>query len=588
MGLSLSQLAAKQKLTLKKPEIKPTPRRKKLQLLKTVAESETIAPEALKPIAPKTSNSIVIQRRTNRLVDDDFPFDESQLAAIEGLSKVQYGVLTGAAGTGKTTCTKKLIDELVDSTKSVDMNVYFKDEHAESEGNKFVAGICLCAFTGKATEQIKKNFPADWHSNIMTIHRMLSFAPEYYDDIDEQTGGVKKKMRFVPRYTKKNKLPWSTIVIDEGGMLGIDLWHQVLDACPSSTRIIMIGDINQLPPVQGNSIFGFASIKWPAWELNKIHRQKGEHNPIVENAWRILNGKMPEKMPNFNMIQVDGMAPNAAKQFRAALIKLEKAGIYDPIRDTGITATNGLPGTNGEVLGQIPMNEFLAIQFNPEGKRYLIDAGRERRGFACGDKVMVTRNDHERGLTNGMTGVITSIEFNGDYQGDPASVGEVDNLQKEIANHRTEFNADEMFEAMTKSEMIQKEIEQKRGHASHIVVVEFEHGEFAFESFSEVATLQLAYVITGHKSQGSEYPCVVIMVHDAHKKMMNREWLYTVVTRSSEKVILLYTPNALSGAIRKQRITGNNLKEKAQKFIKLMKNPLKAPPRLPTSNVESG
>lgn len=582
MSGTLKDLAIKQGLNLALRKAKPpeTPKKKKLNLLMKMAQTQEIKPEKIL-VPEKTESAPVIQRKNTRLVDADFPFDESQLAAINGLASEQFGVLTGAAGTGKTTCTKALIDKMMDSCKSVDMNLYNKDKHAEGEGQKLVTSICLCAFTGIAMQQIRKNFPEDWHSNIMTIHTMLAFAPVWYDVPDLENGGVKKKMEFLPRYDSSNKLPWDIIVIDEAGMLGLDLWRQIWDACLPTTRIIMIGDINQLPPVHGNSIFGFASINWPSFELTHIHRQKGENNPIVENAWRVLQGKLPIEMPKFKMYKVDGLPGNAAKQFRAALIKLKAAGIYDPVRDTGITPINGNPGSSGQQLGQEPMNEFLAIQFNPDGKRYLIDAGRERRGFAPGDKVMVTSNDHKRGLTNGMTGVIESIKVNGNYTGDHSAVGAVENLQAKIAEHKIDFDPHKAFEEMTQEEAVKEAMAQKRGHASHVVEVKFAHGTYAFESFGEVASLQLAYVITGHKSQGSEYPVVIIMVHDSHKAMMYREWLYTVITRSSDSVVLLYTDMALSGAVRKQKIVGNNLKQKAEKFIQLMKSPLRKPPELP-------
>lgn len=596
----LKQLLAQQKNESKAPAAKPVvkippklmsvklaPKNAKGAVIAALADAErkTRPPEELikqtahkEMLDSKKDQAPVLKSRFSRLVNHDFPFDESQLVAIEGLAIQQYGCLMGAAGTGKTTCTKALIDRLQDSVSTVDIARY---HNADAEESTDVAAIALCAYTGKASQQIKNNFPEDWHENIMTIHRMLGFKPEWYDDIDIESGQPKKKVRFIPSYNAMYKLPWDIIVIDEAGMLGIELWHQLLDACTEDTRIIMIGDINQLPPVQGHSIFGYALTKWPSYELTHIHRQKGEHNPIVDNAWRILKGKLPEERPGFKMIKVDGEPAQAARQFRAALIKLAAAGIYDPITDTALTATNGTPGQKGEQLGQLPMNEFLAIQFNPDAKRYLIDAGRERRGFAPGDKVMVTKNDHMRGLTNGMTGVISEIQFNEQYQGDPAAVGEVADVQKLISKHRATFNLEEMMESLTQAQIVEKEKEQHRGHASHRITVQFDGHEHSFESFSEVASLQLAYVVTCHKSQGSEYRTVIIMVHDTHKSMMYREWLYTAVTRASKYVILLYTDNAISGAVRKQKITGATMKQKALQFIKLAGNPLKRPPRLP-------
>jgi hypothetical protein len=164
------------------------------------------------------------------------------------------------------------------------------------------------AFTGRATQMIKKNFPRDWHGNIMTIHRMLGFVPEWYEDWDEESQDYKNKMRFAPTYNSMFKLPWDIIIIDEAGMLGLDLWHQLLDACKDGCRIIMIGDINQLPPVHGKSVFGFAMANWPSWELTHVHRQKGEDNEIVDNAWRIIHGQRPQSGGRFIMVPLKGDA----------------------------------------------------------------------------------------------------------------------------------------------------------------------------------------------------------------------------------------------------------------------------------------
>src|SRR3546814_15312894 len=81
-----------------------------------------------------------------------------------------------------------------------------------------------------------------WHSNIMTIHRMLGFYPEFYDAVDPDSGEMRQTMRFVPSYNKENLLPWDIIVVDEAGMCGLDLWHLIWAACKPTTRIFLVGD----------------------------------------------------------------------------------------------------------------------------------------------------------------------------------------------------------------------------------------------------------------------------------------------------------------------------------------------------------
>lgn len=525
--------------------------------------------------------------KLSQLVDDDFPFDESQLAAIEGMANERYACLTGAAGTGKTTTTKKLVDTILKTMdiSEVDMKNYWKagfegdpEDDYESEQD-WIPGIAMCAYTGRATQMVKKNFPRDWHGNIMTIHRLLGFYPEFYEDWDEESDALKKKVRFIPTYNSEIKLPWDVILIDEAGMLGLDLWHQLIAACKDGCRIYMIGDINQLPPVHGRSIFGFAMAKWPSWELTHVHRQQGKDNEIVDNAWRILKGLMPKDGGRFKMIELKGDAAVANRKVRAMVPKLQELKIYDPIRDTIITPINGEDGARGYQLGQLLLNREFALTFNSDNPRYIIDGGRERKQFAVGDKVMATKNDWEAGITNGMTGIITDIEENAGYSGDRRIFGTVEEVNKYLAatdDEHVDFNLDDIedsYAAIEKGKEQQKE-KRDRGPASHNVYVRFgseEHGlTIPFNTLSEVGSLMTAYVVTCHKMQGGESPVIIVILHDAHKAMLYREWLYTAVTRASEKCILLYAPTALRAALGKQSIKGATLKEKVQSFNQAM------------------
>jgi ATP-dependent exoDNAse (exonuclease V) alpha subunit len=447
---------------------------------------------------------------------------------------------------------------------------------------QYVPSVAICAFTGRATQMVKKNFPRDWHGNIMTIHRLLGFYPEFYDDWDEELGRYRKKVRFVPTYDADFKLPWDVILIDEAGMQGVDLWHQLWAACKPGCRIYMIGDINQLPPVHGRSVFGFAMAKWPSWELTHIHRQQGKDNPIVDNAWRILHGRMPVSDGRFQMVELKGDANYSSRQIRAMMPAMKNRGVYDPIRDAIITPINGEDGSRGYALGQLPLNREFALIFNPktpENPRYIIDGGRERKQFAVGDKVMATRNDWESGITNGMTGVITDIVENGGYSGDRNHFGTVEEVNRYMSEDDYERDGDpfdldpdsllESFDAIEKGIKDKRE-KRDRGPSSHIVTVRFGADdnviEVPFASLSEVGSLMTAYVVTCHKMQGGEAPVIVIICHDAHKSMLYREWLYTAITRASHMCILLYTTGALKAALNKQKIKGSTLQEKVRCF----------------------
>lgn len=532
------------------------------------------------------------KRRLASLVSDNIVFDESQKAAIEGMAREYFACLTGSAGTGKTTVTKAFVDNIYEQLTHVDMKSYFKRDEANIALNdpdddykipdEAIPSVCLCSYTGKAMQQIKRNFPDDWHGNIMTIHRMLAYYPEYYNDLNEK-GEVLSKLRFVPAYTAMNKLPWDVIIIDEAGMLNVNLWHEILAAAKPGCRIYMIGDINQLQPTHGRSAFGFAMASWPTWELTTIHRQKGTNNSIVDNAWKVIHGQqlVPDDHKtdkNWKLItmQIHNDPNVASRQVRGWLKAQWETKFYQPLRDVIITPINADKETNGAALGQIPLNMELSSIFQSDENRYLIDAGRDRKAFAVGDKVMATKNDHEIGVTNGMMGFVKSIASNGKYQGNKRLFGLLADVNAYLAGFADDADDDDYGEDLLNFNTsdfagIKKEEKQtrERGPASHIVTVDFHGREVVFETQAEVESLQIAYAVTCHKMQGSEAPIVIIILHHAHRRMLNREWLYTAITRAQERCIILYTPLALQTALKNQEVKGRNLKEKVENFNKL-------------------
>lgn len=556
-----------------------------------IADNDLVESQLLKKLPPEVITleeaEARDERKLSRLISDDFPFDESQLAAVTGMTQSYYACMTGAAGTGKTTTVKKLVDSLMDLVPLdyINMKEYWKKgDPGQTDGDDYVIpdayipAVLNCAFTGRATQMIKRNFPRDWHGNIMTIHRALGFVPEFYDVVDEDQGRMVKKMRFVPTYGADLKMPWDIIIIDEAGMLGLELWHQLLAAIKPGCRIYMIGDINQLPPVHGRSIFGFALARWPAFELTHVHRQAGKDNPIVDNAWRVLKGEMPLSAGKFQMIKMEGDAQKASRWVRAVMPKMRDKGVYDPIRDTIITPINGNDGSRGYALGQLPLNREFAIMFNPSSvnPRYIIDGGRERKQLAIGDKVMATKNDYEAGITNGMTGLITKIEPHPGYGGDPKMYGLVADVnayyEESGVSDEEDFSLSDLGNTMVAQAEAKENAKESRdrGPSSHIVTVEFGSGEHAFSipfaTLSEVGSLMTAYVVTCHKMQGGESPVIVIILHDAHKAMLYREWLYTAITRASQMCVLLYSESALRTAINKQNIKGSTLAQKIESF----------------------
>jgi len=502
-------------------------------------------------------------------VPSDIEYDKSQLAALSGLEHQKYGVLIGAAGTGKTTVTKELVRRIEKSTPQININDA-RVEGQKSDKVEYTVAIAFAAFTGRAVQQMKRALPHTYHKNASTIHSLLGYAPTREPFFDEDTQEYREKLVFRPTFDASHKLPYKVIIIDEAGMVPIQLWNELVAACKPDVRIMLIGDINQLPPVQGRSVLGFAMIKWPTFALETIHRQAAD-NPIIANAHNILQGKFPLNNKESFIIQaIDEGSIKTANYTIGVIQHLHKKGLFDPFVDGLIVPQNK------DTLGQLHLNEILVKYFNPQkknedgailNKRHIIVAGREKVTYATGDKVMLLKNDNIRGLTNGMTGVIVDIKINGAYGGSAfsghATLDMGDGL--DLSDMATAVEAEE--------ENAKAESEEAKQQASHVVTVRFgsvdDGQEVPFASAGQVNCLTHAYAFTCHKSQGGEYPTVVILVHSANSIMLSREWLYTAVTRAQKRVIIVCNNRGLMQAIKNQRIKGKTVQEKAQQFLAL-------------------
>jgi len=641
-GQEIPQQPAKQSLIIqlgKKPENSQP----------EVSRPVEIKPEE-KAVQLKLSAAVPTPMMTKEVLQDvieaqkkyEIQLDESQLAAIEGMKKQKFACLTGAAGTGKTTIENVLVREIEHSVIEGNIKNYGRakvDPNAKT-ADIMVRLIAFCAYTGKAMQQMKKNLDGKWHANCKTIHSLLGYYPEYYEDYDYETKSHKMKRRFVPLYTQYNKMPWKIIFMDEGSMVPIALWEKFQEALQPDCRVYVIGDINQLPPVHGRSVFGFQLLNWPSFELTKIHRNAG---PIVQNAWRILNGQIPHNIPGvFDMIpmhKVPQPKDIAAFKERGDDLGLERylssckktpANQEDArkwlINVTHKLATNGsfnpkqtpegkdgdaiIVPQNKDALGQVMLNEYFSGYFNPIGdnddrRRHHIVTGVGAKFFAIGDKVMVTENDHEIGITNGMMGMIVDITVNGDYRGKHVTDAAI-NLG--VGGEKDALDALFKLEQESQEKEL-KEIEEiggtrdevkddrKSRAASHCVYVDFgplenfpdvsEDSKFpgrfvvVFKATGEVNSLMHAYVVTCHKLQGSECPTIIILIHSSNYALLFREWFYTAATRGKARVVVLYDDRGLLMALNRQKIVGRNLQEKAKTFIELENNAWANVPALP-------
>jgi exodeoxyribonuclease V alpha subunit len=525
---------------------------------KKFEKERLIETKLTEPISPEPTNQLgIIETKLGEKIE----YDEYQDAAITGILTKQFSTIIGQAGTGKTTTLREFLHRLVSDA-----------ETDKETGNRKLPGIAFCAYTGRAAQQMKRALPKEFHVSCSTIHALLAFKPVSFEITDPKTGDLKTSMHFEPTFDRSNKLTQKIIVVDEAGMVGLRLWNQLMDALLPGTKIILLGDINQLPPVQDTTILGHAMLKWPTFELKKIHRQAAD-NPIIANADNILHGRMPKKYSNrFDFCALPGNAIDAQNKVYELVKALTGLKQFDPMQDAII-----VPQNKGQI-GQVEFNNRLVMFFNPEkkdengislNKRTHIHTGMAHVLFAVGDKVMLLQNDNERGLTNGMLGVIISIAHNGQY--DLARSQFTDNTAISLDS----INWDEFkISSENDDEEERKETaEEKQRQASHIMTVQFADGqEISFGTAGEYRQITHAYAFTCHKSQGGEYRNVVIVCHSANSIMLNREWLYTAVTRAKERVILAHNSRGIVKAIAKQRLRGTTVEEKARSFLALQES----------------
>lgn len=538
--------------------------------------------------------------------------DVSQDEALNGLSQVQYGALIGAAGTGKTTIIKQLIARLI-----------YGLDGTEQYGLRKLTGrqglsIAIVTYTGTASSVVRESLPEWCAPMAMTIHSLLEYAP-----VSEGSS------MFEPQRNFKNKLDYDVILVDEAGQLGTNLWHNMVDALQPWTRVYLIGDINQLPPIADSPFFPRVLANaltddpvWTLFELTKVHRQVGlGGNRVLETAHSILAGRVPE----FDIGYPDNMGEPGVPWFVAG-IKLppkaedahktiasfmnnfrksktldenrepEERSIYMPYEDLFLTTGNGAdPNSKGAALQQIPLNATMSSLLIADGDNstHIIDAGRVTREFAVGDRIMCTQNespDTKDRVTNGTFGVVTGIEWNPGWTGDRMKFGtraEVLRYQAKKLDSLLGRNVPEQKEESVLDDIGDDEFQlamdsvanintddlsakvQYDKVSSHIVRVKYKTGaERTYSSALHLENLQLAYAATTAKAQGGQADTVFIVCHSACSFQLNREWLYTGATRARRRLVIFYNELGLKTALAKQQIFGATLAEKVSRYEK--------------------
>lgn len=504
-------------------------------------------------------------------------FNSKQSEFIRTVSEGKSCVLIGAAGTGKTTCTKGALNALIQSGL---VRPYVNDGHKHLKNATH--GVIICAYTRRAVANIKKGLSYDLQGSCLTVHAALEYAPEYYDVIDPITLESKSTMRFSPMRTKNNPIDESVryCIIEESSMLGVDLFNQLKEALHPATTFIFLGDIQQLPPVFGSAILGFKMIELPVIELTEVYRQALD-SPIISLAHRILSGKeMPlnelnewtlansEKGLQFHPIKKkthpEHILPKIAAFFKSEILK----GNLDFETDTIL-----IPFNKG--LGTIELNKEIA-QFLTEkrkGETYEIIAGFNKLFFSPGDKVLHEKED----------AIITSINLNGLYIGTKTPRKQSQTLDRWGFDKGIVENSDlpdiesddfslnismDQIDSMLSGLSNEEEAKERKAEASHCITIQMcaDGEEITLSKSSEINALLLGYCLTVHKSQGSEFNKVYLLFHQSHNTMICKEMLYTAITRAKKELYIICESDTFVKGITRQKVPGITIEEKAQHF----------------------
>lgn len=506
--------------------------------------------------------------------------NEKQREAVELAMRGKSFNLIGAAGTGKTTTTREVIGQLTrlphitplqDSTKYL-----VKGE----------PGIVVISFTNKAVNNLKKFLPAELQRHCMTYHKLLQFEPVMYE-LEPGNPFGKKTMRFEPSYTASNPLPHiSCVIVEEGSMVAEDLHRLLLAALPNpeQTQFIFLGDLNQLPPIFGPSILGFKLLELPTVELTHVYRQALE-SPIISLAHRIREGRgfgMHGKISLGTDVVSDDRGENGRVTIRPWKKKIEggpacKVLLHNFIlplvtQDDFDWTENVFLCPFNKSFGTIELNRSIA---NALGKKrgaevFEVIARGQRSYWAVGDRVLVDRRE----------AIITKIVPTPGYSGqvpEPSSktLDRWGRDETAIKNHTSEDRELALLRGMEALDSMNVGEEESKNAASHTITVEFvDSGTTeSLSSSGDINSMLFSYVLTVHKSQGSEWKRVFILLHYSHNTMLSRELLYTAVTRARHELFIICEPdrgevyNSITRASKSPEIHGVTLQEKAQYFL---------------------
>ena len=383
-------------------------------------------------------------------------YDDVQLAAIRQAVTSKVMVLTGGPGTGKTTTTQGIIAAL----------------------KKAGLRVLLAAPTGRAAKRMSEATGMD----AKTIHRLLEYNPQ---------DGYKRG--------DENPLDGDALIVDECSMIDILLMNNLMKAVPVTMRLVLVGDIDQLPSVGAGNVLRdiIDSQKIPVVRLTRIFRQ-AQKSRIVMSAHAINQGRFPD-MSNGRDTDFFFMKEEDPERVAATVVRLVKERLPRAYRESPDRIQVLTPMQRG-VVGAANLNLLLQQALNPSGP----SLGRGGYTYRQGDRVMQLRNNYDKDVFNGDLGYIREVD----------------------TEERT-------------------------------LKVDFD-GKWVEYDVTELDELTLAYATTIHKAQGSEYPIVVMPVLMTHFVMLQRNLIYTGITRAKKICVLIGATKALAYAVHNMSVLKRN------------------------------